>query len=162
MKRVIYSIIIFLIVFISQIFAQDSMYVHLKTGVAKFKISDIDSVKFEKPSVTQYNYFISKPSLPFVHYRTLVPSINDTYDYSIVYNNTTSINLNDLVWATASNGMVERKFADFGLGTAGVNYQFVFSSSFTYNGLDGVTNQNSFIQIQSDGKVAVVGGTLSN
>lgn len=160
MKKIIYSIIALLFVIIYQLFGQDSMYVHLKTGVAKFSISDIDSVKFEKTSAIQFNYFISKTNSPsFIHYSSAIPSINAAYDYAIIYNNSSSTNLNDLVWATASNGIVEKKFADYGLGTAGVNYQFVFSSSFTYNGMDGVTNQNSYIQIQSDGKITVVGGT---
>lgn len=159
MKKIIYSTFIFFL-FVTQVFAQDAMYIHLKNRVEKFLIADIDSVKFEETTVTQYNYFISKnASSGFIHYSTTIPTINAASDFNIVYNSTTPINLNDLVLATASNGVVEKTFADYGLGTVGVNYQFVFSNSFAYTGMDGVTNQNSFISIQSDGSITIVGGT---
>ena len=159
MKKIIYSTFIFFL-FVTQVFAQDAMYIHLKNRVEKFLIADIDSVKFEETTVTQYNYFISKnASSGFIHYSTTIPTINAASDFNIVYNSTTPINLNDLVLATASNGVVEKTFAEYGLGTVGVNYQFVFSNSFAYTGMDGVTNQNSFISIQSDGSITIVGGT---
>ena len=159
MKKIIYSTFIFFL-FVTQVFAQDAMYIHLKNRVEKFLIADIDSVKFEETTVTHYNYFISKnASSGFIHYSTTIPTINAASDFNIVYNSTTPINLNDLVLATASNGVVEKTFAEYGLGTVGVNYQFVFSNSFAYTGMDGVTNQNSFISIQSDGSITIVGGT---
>jgi hypothetical protein len=83
-----------------------------------------------------------------------MPTINASSDFNIVYNASTPINLNDLVWATASNGVVEKKLADYGL----TDYKFEFSLPI-YLGLDGVTNQNSFIQIESDGRITIVGGT---
>jgi len=47
MKKVISAMFVVLLT-IGSMVAQDSMYVHLKTGLAKFLLTDIDSVKFER------------------------------------------------------------------------------------------------------------------
>ena len=156
MKKSINVFIFFLFVTV-QLFAQDSVYIHLKSKpMVKIAIGDIDSIKFEKP--IQYSYFISKVSTQrFIHYSTTIPSLNVSADFEMAFNSN-NVNLNSIVMATAITGLIEKKFADYGLGAAGVNYKFVFSSSFSYLGVDGVTNMNSFLQTQSDGTISVVGG----
>ncbi|MGD9557720.1 MAG: PL29 family lyase N-terminal domain-containing protein [Mangrovibacterium sp.] len=91
----------------------------------------------------------------FTHYVTTAPIITATSDHELIYT-ATNLELLDYVWATASLGTVEKKFADYGF----TDYKFEFSTATNYAGLDGVTNQNAFVQLNGS-KLTVLQGTAS-
>jgi len=131
MKKVISAMFVVLCL-IGQTVAQDSMYVHLKTGVAKFLLADIDSVKFERnatvlpeppteisrayvlPSVSYSALFKGNPvmnenttdfNVSWTQMNELYASLGITHnEFQNVYNRPTSaaVTLNDVPLAGAS------------------------------------------------------------
>lgn len=88
----------------------------------------------------------NKKKAKFSHYPNVAPaapSPTDVTGYPIQYNATTKLKLTDLVWATASNGLVEDLFENYNFN----EYKWEFSKDVNYAGQDGVTNQNAFINI---------------
>ena len=121
-----------------------------------------------------YSYSSAAPTgkfiMPSPTPATTVTATTSTYDYALVYNATTKTNVNNLVTATAiktNMGGLENTFAAYKFGTLGVDYKFVFSVPTTINstalntGIDGVTNDNAFITLESNGDITVNQGTAS-
>lgn len=76
------------------------------------------------------------------------------FDFELVYNGA-PVNMKDLVMATCKPQFGnENHFEYYGF----TDYVVEFSSDFVVTGLDGMTNQNSFISLQPNGDVLVVGG----
>lgn len=124
------------------------------SGNASSVVSD-----YAKVVLAQYNPFISDSKKSnsttnvYVHYRTAVPAIGAVEDFELVVN--TPIDLKTLVWATADKGgAAERRFETYGFN----DYKYEFSLP-TYLGLDGVTNQNSFVSLNTDNVLSVNTGS---
>jgi len=111
---------------------------------------------YAKVVTAQYNAFISDSKKSnsttnvYVHYRTAVPAIGAANDFELVID--TPIDMDDLVWATADKGgAAEKRFEAYGFN----DYKYEFSLP-TYLGLDGVTNQNSFVTLDATTNVLAV------
>ncbi len=107
----------------------------------------------------QYNPFISDAKKSstvtntYVHYRTVVPAITDANDFELVVG--TPVDLKTLVLASANKaGVNERTFETYGFN----NYKWEFVMP-DYKGLDGVTNQNSFVTKSADNVLSVNAGS---
>jgi len=104
----------------------------------------------------QYAATISNAKLPeFTDYSTSAPAITATSDHELIYT-ATNLELLDYVWATATLGTVKKKFEAYGF----TDYKFEFSTATNYAGLDGVTNQNAFVELNGS-KLTVLQGTAS-
>lgn len=111
---------------------------------------------YAKVVTAQYNAFISDAKKSnsttnvYVHYRTAVPAIGAANDFELVID--TPVDMDDLVWATADKGgAAERRFETYGFN----DYKYEFSLP-NYLGLDGVTNQNSFVTLDATTNVLAV------
>lgn len=117
---------------------------------------------YVKVTTTPYNAFISdaKKSVvatdTYVHYRTAVPAIGAANDFELISDNSIVTDLDDLVLASANKGgVLEKTFAAYGFGVVGTDYKYDFSLP-TYVGLDGITNQNSFVTLNATTNVLTV------
>ncbi|MEA4851184.1 MAG: hypothetical protein VB126_06995 [Paludibacter sp.] len=117
---------------------------------------------YVKVTTTPYNAFISdaKKSVvstdTYVHYRTAVPAIGAANDFELISDNSIVTDLDDLVLASANKGgVLEKTFAAYGFGVVGTDYKYEFSLP-TYVGLDGITNQNSFVTLNATTNVLTV------
>ena len=123
-----------------------------------------NEVSFNTPSI--YASFISDAiksvvsTNTFVHFRTTLPFVSDeSQDFNLISDN--SVDLDNLVLATSTkDGILEKTFAAYGLGLVGTDYKFEFSLP-TYVGLDGITNQNSFVTLDADNVLRVNPGPSS-
>lgn len=93
-----------------------------------------------------------------------------TYDFPLVYNATTKTNVNNLLSATGNKiNMIgtEATLEALKFGKLGVDYKFVFyvptlSNSTALNlGIDNITDDNAFINLESNGDITVLQGTAS-
>lgn len=120
-----------------------------------------NEVSFSTPSV--YASFISDASKSvvstntFVHFRTTIPFVSDeSQDFNLTADNSIVTDLDNLVLATSTkDGIAEKTFEGYGLGLLGTDYTFEFSLP-TYVGLDGITNQNSFVTLNAATNVLTV------
>lgn len=120
-----------------------------------------NEVSFSTPSV--YASFISDASKSvvstntFVHFRTTIPFVSDeSQDFNLTADNSIVTDLDNLVLATSTkDGIAEKTFEGYGLGLLGTDYKFEFSLP-TYVGLDGITNQNSFVTLNAATNVLTV------
>ena len=124
-----------------------------------------NEVSFNTPSI--YVSFISdaKKSVvstdTYVHFKTAIPAIGDANDFNLIFGNSIGIDLDDLVLATTTKDSgLEKTFSAYGLGLAGTDYKFEFSLP-TYLGLDGVTNQNSFVTLDGVTNILTVNQNIS-
>jgi len=120
---------------------------------------------YVKVTATPYNAFISdaKNSVvatnTYVHYRTAIPAIGAANDFELISDNSIVTDLDDLVLATANKGgVLEKTFAAYGFGVVGTDYKYEFSLP-TYVGLDGITNQNSFVSLNAANVLTVNQGS---
>jgi len=127
------------------------------SGAATHVVSD-----YVKVNTREYNAFISKAGTSFTHYITSKPA-NALFpatgvDYQIVSDNSTLLDLDDVVLATANStaptALVEKKLDDYGF----VDYKWSFSIADEFKAVDE-TNQNSFITLDADNKVRVNAGS---
>jgi len=114
---------------------------------------------YAKVVLAQYNAFISNAKTSnattnvYAHYRTATPAIGDAIDFELVVN--TPVDLDNLVWATADKGgAAERRFETYGFN----DYKYEFTLP-TYLGVDGVTNQNSFVSMNAENVLSVNTGS---
>ena len=120
-----------------------------------------NEVSFSTPSV--YASFISDAiksvvsTNTFVHFRTTIPFVSDeSQDFNLTADNSIVTDLDNLVLATSTkDGIAEKTFEGYGLGLLGTDYKFEFSLP-TYVGLDGITNQNSFVTLNAATNVLTV------
>jgi len=117
---------------------------------------------YVKVATRPYDAFISKTGTAFTHYITAKPAKAlfpaTGVDYQIVSDNSSILDLDDVVLATASStsptALIEKKFEDYGF----VDYKWSFSIADAFEAIDG-TNQNSFITLDADNKVKVNTGS---
>ena len=117
---------------------------------------------YVKVSTRPYDAFISKTGTSFFHYITAKPAKAlfpaTGIDYQIVADNSTILDLDDVVLATASStsptALIEKKFEDYGF----VDYKWSFSIADAFEAVDG-TNQNSFVTLDADNKIKVNTGS---
>ena len=124
-----------------------------------------DVVQFTTPSI--YVSFISdaKKSVvstdTYVHFSASVPLVGAANDFDLISDNSVVTDLDDLVLATATkDGGLEKTFTAYGLGLSGTDYIYEFSLP-TYLGLDGITNQNSFVTLNATTNVLTVNPDVS-
>lgn len=137
------------------------------SGKASSVVSD-----YAKIMPVQYDALIANAKLaPFTHYpvaKPATPTAATVAHHEIYIDATTPTNLKDLVWATAkpSPAGIEKRFEDYNFN----DYEFVFTDSIyapkrganipvNYDGVDGVTNQNYFINIEANNDIRIIGGT---
>jgi len=137
------------------------------SGKASSVVSD-----YAKIMPVQYDALIANAKLaPFTHYpvaKPATPTAATVAHHEIYIDATTPTNLKDLVWATAkpSPAGIEKRFEDYKFN----DYEFVFTDSIyapkrganipvNYDGVDGVTNQNYFINIEANNDIRIIGGT---
>ena len=145
----------------SHLFALQATGKDFYSGAVSNVVSD-----YAKITTVKYNPFISNAKKSnvvldtYVHYRTVTPAIGDANDFDLVADTTGyEYDLDNYVIATADkNGTLEKTFAKYGFGVAGTDYNFEFSLP-TYLGLDGVTNQNSFVTLDANNVLKVKAGT---
>lgn len=117
---------------------------------------------YVKVSTRPYDAFISKTGTSFFHYITAKPAKAlfpaTGIDNQIVADNSTILDLDDVVLATASStsptALIEKKFEDYGF----VDYKWSFSIADAFEAVDG-TNQNSFVTLDADNKIKVNTGS---
>ena len=126
-----------------------------------------NEVSFSTPSV--YASFISDAiksvvsTNTFVHFRTTIPFVSDeSQDFNLTADNSIVTDLDNLVLATSTkDGIAEKTFEGYGLGLLGTDYKFEFSLP-TYVGLDGITNQNSFVSLDGTTNVLTVNQEMTS
>jgi hypothetical protein len=113
---------------------------------------------YAKVEAIQHTAFISdRTKWPVVkHFPTTMP-YSTIFDFELVYNGA-PVNMKDLVMATCKPQFgSENQFEYYGF----TDYVVEYSSDFVVTGPDGLTNQNSFISLQPNGDVLVVGGVAA-
>lgn len=95
----------------------------------------------------------------FTDYRTTSPAISDANDHEDLLYTAKDVDLLDYVWATATpnkGGGIKKLFDVYGF----TDYKFEFSTEVNFKGLDGITNQNAFVELNGS-KLTVLQGTAA-
>lgn len=123
---------------------------------------------YVKVATTPYNAFISQLGVsPFTQWPSAKPAVNAAGGYELVYDGVVtplpSIDLDNLVYATGGKGLIPTDLLEtLKFGKLGTDYYFTFSIADAFLGLDGVTNQNSFVTLDNTTNVLTVkAGTAS-
>ena len=139
------------------VFALEATYTDVFSGNPTKIVSD--NVKVLPVA---YQAWISKFGTSYTHYATAVPAIAATPDFRPVYNATAKLNINAMVLATAVKGALLEKTLDaFNFGALNTDYKFVFTVPAGNIGTDGVTDDNAFIKLETNGDITILQGTAS-